>query len=493
MAESIALPLLLALLTLFGMSFTADNVGDNLGDLILGNGSPVQELIDPFYSQYLREHRFEHVTYDDYLAMLEKMQNGEITSDDLQSAGIDVQKWFSEHSNSVITTRNDAYGISIHNDAGQRVEIKWREERDNLNRQCWRLHEYVFYQNNLIDDITQFSGSARVTYDEAYLKKIISNSYFDKEALCYFVVTDYWTLGINVAEYLNASDVIDSGNAYDEESKPVGFVTVDGVSYPLNPDGSVTINGTTYYPDTTGKINIGENSYSPSIDFSAYDDSALIDLVNQLLAALSASESPSTNYTGILGAIYTMLQRIHSGVSSISTNVTSLISGIQSIPQSIADHFTLDWSNATTLISDNSVELKKKMGISAMYQNINTVTTAFFGKRSFGDDGKVVVTPVFDNGETLTTDYPHIYFTLWGVEYDLLSDIPKFDSAIAFFKKLVALFLNVAMVFSILRAAPSILMGCGEVIGIRSPATISNTFADLGIFRSNSDIKKGGK
>ena len=128
-----------------------------------------------------------------------------------------------------------------------------------------------------------------------------------------------------------------------------------------------------------------------------------------------------------------------------------------------------------------------------MYQNINTVTTAFFGKRSFGDDGKVVVTPVFDNGETLTTDYPHIYFTLWGVEYDLLSDIPKFDSAIAFFKKLVALFLNVAMVFSILRAAPSILMGCGEVIGIRSPATISNTFADLGIFRSNSDIKKGGK
>ena len=46
MAESIALPLLLALLTLFGMSFTADNVGDNLGDLILGNGSPVQELID---------------------------------------------------------------------------------------------------------------------------------------------------------------------------------------------------------------------------------------------------------------------------------------------------------------------------------------------------------------------------------------------------------------------------------------------------------------
>lgn len=72
MSESIALPLLLALLTLFGMSFTADNVGDNLGDLILGNGSPVQELIDPFYSQYLREHRFEHVTYDDYLAMLEK-------------------------------------------------------------------------------------------------------------------------------------------------------------------------------------------------------------------------------------------------------------------------------------------------------------------------------------------------------------------------------------------------------------------------------------
>ena len=168
MAESIALPLLLALLTLFGMSFTADNVGDNLGDLILGNGSHVQELIDPFYSQYLREHRFEHVTYDDYLAMLEKMQNGEITSDDLQSAGIDVQKWFSEHSNSVITTRNDAYGISIQNDAGQRVEIKWREERDNLNRQCWRLHEYVFYQNNLIDDITQFSGAARVTYDEVY-------------------------------------------------------------------------------------------------------------------------------------------------------------------------------------------------------------------------------------------------------------------------------------------------------------------------------------
>ena len=79
------------------------------------------------------------------------------------------------------------------------------------------------------------------------------------------------------------------------------------------------------------------------------------------------------------------------------------------------------------------------------------------------------------------------------MKYDLLSDIPKFDSAIAFFKKLVALFLNVAMVFSILRAAPSILMGCGEVIGIRSPATISNAFADLGIFRSNSDIKKGGK
>lgn len=219
----------------------------------------------------------------------------------------------------------------------------------------------------------------------------------------------------------------------------------------------------------------------------------MLDLINQLLAALSASESPTTNYTGILGAIYTMLQRIHSGISTISANVASVITNIQSIPQTISDTFTLDWQNAANLVADNSVELKKKMGISAMYQNINTVTTAFFGKRSFGDDGKVVVTPVFDNGETLTTDYPHIYFTLWGVKYDLLSDIPKFDSAIAFFKKLVALFLNVAMVFSILRAAPSILMGCGEVIGIRSPATISNTFADLGIFRSNSDIKKGGK
>lgn len=72
-----------------------------------------------------------------------------------------------------------------------------------------------------------------------------------------------------------------------------GEIVIDGIPYPINPDGSITIDGVTYFPNPDGSITITNNAgdtytYYPTININNYDNAALIDLINQLLNAMSS-------------------------------------------------------------------------------------------------------------------------------------------------------------------------------------------------------------
>ena len=268
-------------------------------------------------------------------------------------------------------------------------------------------------------------------------------------------------------------------------------------AFGIAPDTSITLaDGTKVYPNADGTYTIDGVQYSPTYNLAAYDDTALLDLLQTLIDAqanVSAGDTTATNYSGVLGrilsAVNSLRSSFNSSISSLKSKVIDIYSAVKVLPKSMTTAISSDLAISDEVKNKAMNELKTKVGYSAIQSNVNTISTTFFGERTFNDNGEVVITPVFDTGETIKTQRPHLYFTLFNKQYDLFSGLYMFDGAVNMFKSLVAVFIICAFVLGVFRSLPSILVSCAEVVGISNPTVITNTFSNFNIYQKVNDNK----
>lgn len=107
-----------------------------------------------------------------------------------------------------------------------------------------------------------------------------------------------WDLTLSLQFYGDWRYYEDGTPAYDyitsseTETKPadIGEVEVDGQSYPVSGDGTVAIGDNTYPINDDGSVTIDGKKYYPEFDLSPYDDTAIIDLLNQILQQIQVTD-----------------------------------------------------------------------------------------------------------------------------------------------------------------------------------------------------------
>ena len=83
----------------------------------------------------------------------------------------------------------------------------------------------------------------------------------------------------------------DESTAVEEVPGNIGEVTdADGNTYPVNADGTVTVNGEDIPVNADGTVTINGDTYYPTYIISNYDDTALIDLIHQLIDTINQGQ-----------------------------------------------------------------------------------------------------------------------------------------------------------------------------------------------------------
>lgn len=83
----------------------------------------------------------------------------------------------------------------------------------------------------------------------------------------------------------------DEATAVEEVPASIGEVTdAYGNTYPVNADGTVTVNGEDIPVNADGTVTINGDTYYPTYIISNYDDTALIDLIHQLIDTINQGQ-----------------------------------------------------------------------------------------------------------------------------------------------------------------------------------------------------------
>lgn len=91
--------------------------------------------------------------------------------------------------------------------------------------------------------------------------------------------------------YSDGTKADDYTTSVDTKPSSIGEVTdADGNTYPVNADGTVTVNGEDVSINEDGTVTINGDTYNVSYNLSAYDDTAVIDLLQRILAKINQAQ-----------------------------------------------------------------------------------------------------------------------------------------------------------------------------------------------------------
>ncbi len=104
--------------------------------------------------------------------------------------------------------------------------------------------------------------------------------------------------------YSDGTKADDYTTSVDTKPSSIGEVTdADGNTYPVNADGTVTVNGEDVPINEDGTVTINGDTYNVSYNLSAYDDTAVIDLLQRILEKIDQSqiidETPADDVSSI--------------------------------------------------------------------------------------------------------------------------------------------------------------------------------------------------
>ena len=484
-----ALTLLFTVLAALGITLGSADVGLTMNEYIDKVGTSHSYTCDDLTFNQIKDTistsdvANTYITYDDYRYMQDNAANPALTlpiqSDTKINQKILDWVWTNLYSPNVVVSATD-----IANANGSYVRFDYVLDNDYYNK--WGKERYIFTakiysaDNVLIETIENFKGY-RWAFSQSGAVLSQQASYYDPTDNTFHLANSEGVadaLVIDVATYLDG-DIIGAITPPITGGAVIGTVAGNDIAS----DGTVTLpDGTKVNPNEDGTYTIDGQPYAPSYDISNADTSSLVDLLNDIVGAQSQTQPSTTDYTSILSSLRSILSNI---LTKVSTGFTDLLQAVKGIPSAFADDLAISDKVKNDAISD----LKKKVGYSSIQSNVNTISTTFFGERTFNEKGEVIIEPVFDTGETITTQRPHLYFMLFGKNYDLFSGFYMVDNAVNTFKSLVSFFIIAAFVLGFFRSLPSILLSFSEVKSITSPTVITNTFSNFGIYQTPNNNK----
>lgn len=485
-----ALTLLFTVLAALGITLGSADVGLTMNEYIDKVGTSHSYTCDDLTFNQIKDTistsdiANTYITYDDYRYMQDNAANPVLPLP-IQAESDITKKIIQWVYDNLYVPPTITSATDIANADGSFVRFDYVFDELFYNR--YGKKQYIFTakvynaDNVLVDTIDLFNGKRYAFTSEAGVTLSQQASYYDPVEKKFYLGNSAGTAivtSIDVAAYLDG-DIIGAITPPITGGAVIGAVA----GYDIASDGTVTLSdGTKVNPNEDGTYTIDGQPYAPSYDISNADTSSLVDLLNDIVGAQSQTQPSTTDYTSILSSLRSILSNI---LTKVSTGFTDLLQAVKGIPSAFADDLAISDEVKNKAISD----LKTKVGYSAIQSNVNTISTTFFGERTFNDKGEVVIAPVFDTGETITTQRPHLYFTLFNKRYDLFSGLYMFDGAVNIFKGLVSFFLIIAFLFGFFRSLPSILLSFSEVKSITSPTVITNTFSNFGIYQTPNNNK----
>ena len=281
---------LMSIIISLGGSVTADNIGQDFATIYSNQDPSVQKKMDLYLfdpgGQLMRDISLEGIKLT--TEMLYDIQGGKVSNEIIQeSIGIDAWKDFVNSNQDKVDLNTDKskfncgdysfkFGAGIEPIGGTGcqsfayVDIYYKGELSTTLRNYFYTANYLDYETSYADALPWYNT-------------LCSNMYFDKDTnsvLCFgkprgefcFDLSEYISGDVDAAD--TPSDIGEAGE------------------YPINADGSITLpDGTVITPNADGTYTIGGTTYYPSYNLPAYNDSALLELLRQLLQKISDLEN----------------------------------------------------------------------------------------------------------------------------------------------------------------------------------------------------------
>ena len=162
-------------------------------------------------------------------------------------------------------------------------------------KKVWYYCDYVVIKNN--GEVYGYHNKGNSTL----LSRLYS---WDPNNITTDVFTNHneWFRISEVEDYAVYGDVRhEDGTSADDYITPigntvsadVGIVDIDGTTVPVAADGTVTVGDNTYPINSDGTVTIGDTTYTPMYDFTQYDDTAVLDLLQKILKEIEIVEDVS--------------------------------------------------------------------------------------------------------------------------------------------------------------------------------------------------------
>lgn len=297
-----------SILISLGMSVSADNIGDTFSTIYANQDPAVQKRIDiamrdPALAATLGSLEFTADCYA-YTQGIDPAnpETWNVDNDIIQeSVGIEGWKDFIESNqnnaisnNPLLSWSDPKTGYYIKNVREYNFHVDWSSDLHSING-------LLLYDSD--GNYVRWLGGSAAFHDD-WFDYMVENS-----EILSFKITDPSTgaYEINFTEPLldgttafrtttgTCPEFIDSDYVH-ETSSEIGEATAeDGSSYPISSDGSIILpDGTVITPNADGTYTIDGNVYSPVYNLSAYNDSALLGLLQQILQKLNDLELEGT-------------------------------------------------------------------------------------------------------------------------------------------------------------------------------------------------------
>lgn len=301
MANAI-LSFLLSIVISLGGSVTADNIGQDFATIYSNQDPSVQKKMDQYLfdpgGQLIRDITLEGTKLT--TEMLYDIQSGKVSSKVINDS-IGYESWNDFVNNNQANVAG--FGKTISTTDGYTLRF-YVDRHPNYDPVTGKFNQYVVWYDvtdpdgNIVKrdyDVTQAIYGFN---DEIDAVNALGNSYIDKDGKLHFLSYNGKELAL-----VDCANLFPAGTS--GQFTPVAFgdgtigqitdATIAGTQIgqlAIAADGSITLpDGTKVYPNSDGTYTIDNSVYSPTYNIGAYDDSALLGLLQQLLTRIDELEN----------------------------------------------------------------------------------------------------------------------------------------------------------------------------------------------------------
>lgn len=294
------LSFLLSIIISLGGSVTADNVGQDFSSIYNNQNPFIQQKIDQCAlavdptGQLITNLKTEGIKLT--TEILYDIQDGKVTNQVIQNT-IGSAEWGNFIASNINDVKFDESKYSwFDSETGYYIKPVFTFTNREISRNL-----VLFDANgNELQSLTGLgfiTDTSKLSEDEynTYYNAQFENFEYDKTTGKYSVDVCFINYGVSVRRHDKGTCDYLKDNTFDKvaDASMIGTaVGAAGSEFDISSDGTITLpDGSRVFPNADGTYTIGGTTYSPVYNLAAYDDSALLGLLNQLLQRIDDLEN----------------------------------------------------------------------------------------------------------------------------------------------------------------------------------------------------------